>query len=139
MPWAVASTVVGVAKLGAGLYGSSKAQKAAKKAARFEKKMTKEELGRLYRQNAKDEASVIARQNASGFSPTGGTQQAYMEEFKRLQGEVVEWLKLVGASRYNAQRDKADAIEYAGYAQAFSDIVGIGQSASNIDWKTGTP
>jgi hypothetical protein len=120
------------ASLVAGLMGSSKAEKAAKKAAKLEKKMTGEQLDRLEDTQAKDWSKTRALIAAGGFDQDSVTQVAYKDEFQRLQTQETEWLKLVGASRYNQQMDRADAYKYQGYAQAAGDAAQFGSAMS--DW-----
>ena len=66
-----------------------------------------------------------------------GVVAALREEFTRLQREEVEWLKLVGASRYNQQQARQDAYRYQGIAGAFGDLAGIARSAGSSDFIQG--
>ena len=137
MPWAAVSAVAGVGGLVSGLLGSGKAADAAKKAKRLEKKMTREELKRQGVEQERDLSYVDTLQAASGFSAESVSSQTYRQEFTRLQREEVEWLKLVGASRYNQQQARQDAYRYQGIAGAFGDIAGIAKSAGSSDFIRG--
>lgn len=137
MPWAAVGAVAGVAGLVSGLMGSSKAADAAKDAKRLEKKMTREQMERLGRDQERDRSMVDVLQAASGFSAESVSSQAYRQEFVRLQGEEMEWLKLVGASRYNQQAAKQDAYKFQGIAGAFGDVAGIAQMAGSSSFIKG--
>ena len=130
-----ASSIIGV---GASLYGSSKAADAADDAARVERKMTMEQTNRLSGQQARDKSKAEVLVNAGGFSAASTTNEIYMREFERLQDEEMDWLQLVGASRYNAKKDQADAIRLGGYANAFAGLAGIagdiGQAGGFKGW-----
>jgi hypothetical protein len=126
--WLALKAGMAGASLVSGMIGSSKAEKAAKKAAKLEKKMTGEQLDRLEDTQAKDWSKTRALIAAGGFDQDSVTQVAYKDEFQRLQTQETEWLKLVGASKYNQQRDRADAYQMEGYASAFSGAAKLGSS-----------
>jgi len=84
--------------------GAKEGEKAAKKAARMERKMTEEEVQRLETSQATERSYLDVLQYGSGFSGQSISQQLYREEFERLQQEEVDWLKLVGQSKYDAAK-----------------------------------
>ncbi len=97
-------------------FGAKEGEKAAKKAARMEKKMTEEEVKRLEVSQEGERSYLDVLQYGSGFSGQSVSQNLYREEFERLQQEEVDWLKLVGQSRYDAQKAQQKAYKYQGYA-----------------------
>ncbi len=125
MPWAIASAVAGGVSLVSGLMGSRKASRAANKAARLERVMTGEEVKRLRVDQVRGMSQVSLLQASSGFADTSVSAQAYKTEFGRLQQEEVDWLKLVGSSRYNQQKSRADAFMAEGIGRAAGDVVSI--------------
>lgn len=132
MGWAAVSAVTGVASLISGLSGASKAARAAKKAARLERQMTGVQVKRLEYDQARDLSKVDVLQSAGGFHQTSNTQTTYRDEFQRLQREEVDWLKLVGASRYNQQMAQADMYKSTGIANALGGIASLAGSKTTV-------
>lgn len=96
--------------------GAKEGEKASKKAARMEKQMTEEQVQRLETDQARERSMLDVLQYGGGFSGESVSNQLYREEFQRLQTEEVEWLKLVGQSKYEARKAEQKAYKFAGYA-----------------------
>jgi hypothetical protein len=103
--------------------GAKEGEKAAKKAARMERKMTEEEVRRLEYDQASARSMVDVIIGGTGFTKDSVSHQLYREEFERLQKEEVDWLKLVGQSRYDARKAEQKAYKYQGYA-SLARVVG---------------
>jgi len=112
--------------------GSSKAADAAKANKRAEKKMTRQQLKRQERDQTRDLSRVDTLQAASGFSSASVTSQAYRRDFVELQLEEVEWLKEVGASRFNQWQAKEQAIKATGIAQGLGDAAQLAFSVAAL-------
>lgn len=139
MAVATAGVVLGAANLVSGLMGSKKASQAAKKAARLERVMTAEQVKRLRVDQARDRSQVELLQASGGFHQGSVSSKAYKSEFERLQQEEIKWLELVGASRYNQQKSRADAYRMEGIGRAFGDAAAIfGSLAGMRSSTTGT-
>lgn len=104
--------------------GAKEGEKAAKKSARMERKMTEEEVKRLEVDQARDRSYLDVLQYGGGFAGDSVSNRLYAEEFERLQTEEVEWLKLVGQSRYDAAKATQKAYKYSGYSALARTIGG---------------
>jgi len=92
--------------------------------------MTEEEVQRLETSQATERSYLDVLQYGSGFSGQSISQQLYREEFERLQQEEVDWLKLVGQSKYDAAKATQKAYKYQGISSLVS--AGFGAATSPI-------
>ena len=107
--------------------GAKEGEKAAKKSARMERKMTEEEVKRLEVDQKRERSMLDVLQYGGGFSGESVSNELYRQEFSRLQQEEVEWLKLVGQSRYEARKAEQKAYKYAGYSALGRTVGGIAE------------
>lgn len=104
-------------------FGAKAGEKAAKDAAKMEQEMTREQVARLQTDQVSARSQLDVLQFAGGFSGESVSNQIYAREFERLQQEEVDWLKLVGQSRYDARKAEAKAYKFQQYA-AVGRVVG---------------
>ena len=116
-------------------FGAKAGEEAAKDAAKMEQTMTREQVKRMEEQNIRDLSQLDVLQYAGGFAGDSVTNQIYKREFERLQQEEVDWLKLVGQSRYDAQKATAKAYKFGQYA-AIGKVVG-GAAGISLPSSTG--
>lgn len=113
MGWLLAGMTV--AKGVSDFVGAKAGEGAAKDAAKMEQLMTEESVRRLETDQLRDKSMLDVLQHGGGFSAKSVSNQLYTQEFLRLQQEEVDWLKLVGQSRYQARKAEAKAYKYQGY------------------------
>lgn len=113
MGWGLAALAVG--KGISGFLSAKAGEGASKDAAKMEQLMTEESVRRLETDQLRDKSMLDVLQHGGGFSGKSVSNQLYTQEFLRLQQEEVDWLKLVGQSRYDARKAEAKAYKYQGY------------------------
>jgi hypothetical protein len=91
-----------------GFFAADKAQDAAEESALMVQKMNREQERRLSENQAIDRSALDVLQYSGGFSGDSVSNQIYRRQFERLQKDELDWLKLVGQSRYDAAQAEVD-------------------------------